>query len=134
MTVTPSNQEFAITHQADPQGPGTAALPQARPAARMARVPVIVSSRRDLSQFAWYKTSRRVWLRRIQNLSNIVLANANSIREGLIAEDGFAPEKIRVIRNGVETETIQTTARDRERLFPGIGNSKLVVLVGNMHS
>ena len=240
MTVTPSNQEFAITHQADPQGPGTAALPQARPeafqrrkvfflvdsfnvggtesqavelarrmdpaaydltvgclkkegplldrlqkssiqviefypqggidsiggaremlrlaaflrrerfevvhthdlwsnllgvpAARMVRVPVIVSSRRDLSQFAWYKTSRRVWLRRIQNLSNIVLANANSIREGLIAEDGFAPEKIRVIRNGVETETIQTTARDRERLFPGIGNSKLVVLVGNMHS
>src|SRR5207245_10428225 len=33
MTVTPSNQEFAITHQADPQGPGTAALPQARPEA-----------------------------------------------------------------------------------------------------
>ena len=24
MTVTHSNQEFAITHQADPQGPGTA--------------------------------------------------------------------------------------------------------------
>src|SRR5438128_9988055 len=33
MTVTHSNQEFAITHQADPQGPGTAALPQARPEA-----------------------------------------------------------------------------------------------------
>src|SRR5438132_8836163 len=33
MTVTHSNQEFAITQQADPQGPGTAALPQARPEA-----------------------------------------------------------------------------------------------------
>jgi len=104
------------------------------PAARIARVPVIVSSRRDLSQFAWYKTSRRAWLRRIQNLSNIVLANADSIREVLIREDGFAAEKIRVIGNGVETEQFRTAPRERERLFPGVGDSKLIVLVGNMHS
>jgi glycosyltransferase involved in cell wall biosynthesis len=104
------------------------------PAARLARVPVIVSSRRDLAHFDWYEGSKRVWLRRIQNLSNVVLANATPVRDALIAEDGFATEKLRVIHNGVDTEKFRRAKRDRERLFPGIGNQKLVVLVGNMHS
>jgi L-malate glycosyltransferase len=102
-------------------------------AARMAGVPAIVSSRRDLAHFDWYKGSRRNWLRRIQNLSGVVLANATPIRDALIAEDGFAPEKLRVIHNGVDTTRFQKGRRDRDRLFPGTQNEKLVVLVGNMH-
>src|SRR5204862_1257341 len=51
------------------------------PAARLAGVPAIISSQRDLSHFDWYQSKRRVWLRRIQNLSAVVLANANPIRE-----------------------------------------------------
>jgi glycosyltransferase involved in cell wall biosynthesis len=103
-------------------------------AARMAGVPAIVSSRRDLAHFDWYQGSRRNWLRRIQNLSGVVLANATPIRDALISDDGFAPEKLRVIHNGVDTAKFQRGRRDRERLFPGIQNQKLVVLVGNMHS
>jgi glycosyltransferase involved in cell wall biosynthesis len=104
------------------------------PAARLAGVPAIISSRRDLAHFDWYEGKRRVWLRRIQNLSNVVLANATPIRDALVAEDGFAPEKLRVIHNGVDTEKFQRGKRDRERLVPGAGDGKLVVLVGNMHS
>jgi L-malate glycosyltransferase len=104
------------------------------PAARLAGVPAIISSRRDLAHFDWYLGRKRVWLRRIQNLSNVVLANATPIRDALIAEDGFAPEKLRVIHNGVDTAKFQRGKRDRERLFPGVGNAKLVVLVGNMHT
>lgn len=104
------------------------------PAARLAGVPAIVSSRRDLGHFDWYEGRKRVWLRRIQNLSNVVLANATPIRDALIAEDGFAPEKLRVIHNGVDTEKFRRGRRDRERLFPEAGSQKLVVLVGNMHS
>jgi glycosyltransferase involved in cell wall biosynthesis len=103
-------------------------------AARMASVPAIVSSRRDLAHFDWYQGSRRNWLRRIQNLSGAVLANATPIRDALIAEDGFAPEKLRVIHNGVDTAKFQGSRRDRERLFPGAQDQKLVVLVGNMHT
>jgi glycosyltransferase involved in cell wall biosynthesis len=103
-------------------------------AARMAGVPAIISSRRDLAHFDWYQGRRRGWLRRIQNLSGVVLANATPIREALIAEDGFAAEKLRVIHNGVDTEKFRRGQRDRERLFPGTQNQKLVVLVGNMHS
>ena len=104
------------------------------PAARLARVPAIVSSRRDLAHFDWYQGKRRHWLRRIQNLSGVVLANATPIRDALISEDGFAPEKLRVIHNGVDTEKFQRAPRDRARLFPDVGNEMLVVLVGNMHS
>ncbi len=103
-------------------------------AGRMAGVPAIVSSRRDLAHFDWYQGRRRNWLRRIQNLSGVVLANATPIRDALIAEDGFAPERLRVIHNGVDTEKFRRGRRDRERLFPGTQNQTLVVLVGNMHS
>jgi glycosyltransferase involved in cell wall biosynthesis len=104
------------------------------PAARLAGMPAIVSSQRDLSHLEWYEGKRRFWLRRIQALSHVVLANATPIRDALIVEDRFAPEKIRVIHNGVDTEKFQRAKPDRERLFPGTGDRKLVVLVGNMHT
>jgi glycosyltransferase involved in cell wall biosynthesis len=104
------------------------------PAARLAGVPAIVSSRRDLAHFDWYQGKRRHWLRRIQNLSGVVLANATPIRDALISEDGFAPGKLRVIHNGVDTQKFQRAQRDRARFFPDVGNEILVVLVGNMHS
>ena len=103
-------------------------------AAWLARVPAIVSSRRDLAHFEWYRGKRRAWLRRIQNLSGAVLTNATPVRDALIAEDGFLPEKMRVIHNGVDIEKFSTCSEGRDRLFPGVGNGKLIALVGNMHS
>lgn len=103
------------------------------PAARLAGVPVIVSSRRDLGHLEWYEGKRRVWLRRIQKLSTVVLANANPIRDALIAAGDFAPEKLRVIHNGVDLVRFRRSP-DRQKLFPQVGAGKLIVLVGNMHS
>ena len=102
-------------------------------AARLAGVPVVISSRRDLAHLDWYQTKRRVWLRRIQNLSSAVLANANPIRDSLISEDGFAPEKVRVIHNGVDFDKFDQEA-NRGRFFPGSSECKLIVMVGNMLS
>ena len=104
------------------------------PAARLAGVRAIVSSRRDLANFDWYQSKRRGWLRRIQNLGGAVLANATPIRDALIAEDGFKPEKLRVIHNGVDIDRFQTSGDERDQLFPGVGKGKLIVLVGNMHT
>jgi len=103
------------------------------PAARLAGVPVIVSSRRDLGHLDWYQGKRRVWLRRIQNLSQIVLANATSIRDALVSEDGFSMERVCVIHNGIDPKKF-LCAGNREKLFPQAGVGKLIVLVGNMHS
>jgi glycosyltransferase involved in cell wall biosynthesis len=104
------------------------------PAARLAGVPAIVSSRRDLAHLDWYQGRRRRWLRRIQNLSGMVLANATPIRDALIAQDGFSPEKVRVIWNGVDIAKFRASREGRDQIFPGVGDGKVIVLVGNMHS
>ena len=104
------------------------------PAAWLAGVPAIVSSRRDLSHFDWYQGKRRIWLRRIQNLGDAIVTNATPIRDALIKEDGFQPGKLRVIHNGVDIAKFNTGRIDRARLFPGVGDANLILLVGNMHS
>jgi len=103
------------------------------PAARLAGIPAIVSSRRDLGHLDWYQGKRRVWLRRIQGLSHAIVANATPVRDDLIAQDGFARETLHVIRNGVDVGKFQG-ASGREVLFPNAGSGKLIVLVGNMHT
>lgn len=104
------------------------------PAARLAGIPAIVSSRRDLSHLEWYQGRRRVCLKWIQNLGGAVVTNAAPIRDVLLREDGFDPRKVRVIHNGVDVAKFKLARKDRIRLFPEAGDGKLVVLVGNMHT
>jgi L-malate glycosyltransferase len=104
------------------------------PAAVLARVPVIISSQRDLAHLGLYRTRRRVWLRRLQNLSAAVLTNANAVRDALEAEKHIAARKIRVIYNGVDLERFGAKTRDRSWLAPNAAQEKWIVLVGNMHS
>jgi glycosyltransferase involved in cell wall biosynthesis len=103
------------------------------PAAWMARVPVILSSQRDLSHLDFYQGRNKKWLRRVQKLSRLVVANAGSIRDGLIADEDFSPDKVRVIYNGVDMDRFTKVQPDRGRLFPGV-TGKLVAFVGNMHT
>ncbi len=103
-------------------------------AAKLAGIRTTISSQRDLSHDAWYRSRRSRILRQIQRRSSIVLTNAKSIRDGLVAEEGFRPEQVRVIYNGVDLERFRSARRNRERMFPGLSTHKLVVLVGNMHS
>ena len=103
------------------------------PAGRLAAVPVVISSRRDLGHLDWYGSKRRVWLKRIQNLSHCILANATSIRDALIAEDGFVADKVRVIHNGIDVQKFRGPCA-RKMPLPQADEGKLIVLVGNMHS
>jgi L-malate glycosyltransferase len=104
------------------------------PAARLARVPVIISSRRDLAHLAWYTPRRRKFLRHLQSLSSAVLVNSSQISEQLVREDGFRPEFIRVVHNGIDLDRFSRLVPDRERIFPGLENCTLIVCTGNMHS
>ncbi len=104
------------------------------PAGRLARVPVVISSRRDLAHLAWYTPRRRKILRHLQSLSSAVLVNSGQIREQLVGEDGFSSELIRVIHNGIDLDRFRSVIRNRERFFSGLENCKVVVNVANMHS
>jgi L-malate glycosyltransferase len=104
------------------------------PAGRLARVPVIISSCRDLSHTDWYTPRRRRILRRIQRHWSMVLANSSAIRDDLVAHDGFTAEQVRVIRNAVDMERF-AVAGDRKRvLTEEADGGKLVVQLGNMVS
>ena len=103
------------------------------PAAVLARVPVIISSQRDLGHLGLYKSGRRVWLRRLQKLSTAILTNANAVREAVLAEDYFAPAKVRVIHNGVDLKRFSQRSKDRAWLVPNCDRETWIVLVGNMH-
>ncbi len=104
------------------------------PAAWLARVRVIISSRRDLAHWWWYTPHRRKILRRIQNLGTFVLANSEAVRSFLVKEDGFRADKIRVIRNAVDFERFACARGEREKLLPQCNpQDKLVILLGNMN-
>ena len=68
------------------------------PAARLARTPVVVASIRDLGNLGTPMQERVQKV--ICRLADCVVVNAEAIRQRLIAE-GYTPEKIAVIRNGI---------------------------------
>ena len=103
-------------------------------AGKLAGVPVVITSQRDLSHGDWYQGSRKKWLRRAQNASSAVVTNARMIREGLVSQEGLAADKVRVIYNGVDLERFVTSPSMRARIFSGMERAKLIVLVGNMHT
>jgi glycosyltransferase involved in cell wall biosynthesis len=103
------------------------------PAASLALVPVVISSRRDLSHLSWYTPLKRRFLRHLQKLSSAVLVNSRQIQNQLLREDRFSPELIRVVYNGIDVDRFSKVAADRERLFPGLRNCTLIVTTGNMN-
>jgi glycosyltransferase involved in cell wall biosynthesis len=105
------------------------------PAARLARVPVVVSSRRDLSNWSWYTPRRRGILRYVQERGTHVLANAEAIKRNLVEQDGFYPGGIAVIHNSIDIQRFQTPPSPRHKVIPGAPpGEKWIVLVGNMNS
>jgi L-malate glycosyltransferase len=106
------------------------------PAARLAGVPVIVASQRDLSDSSWYTPSRRRILRRIQRMSTCLLVNSAAIRSQLVSEDRLDCEKIRVVYNGINVERYgsdKKRAKDSDLAGSLASTGRVVVMVANMH-
>jgi glycosyltransferase involved in cell wall biosynthesis len=105
------------------------------PAGRLARIPVVISSRRYLADLEWYTPWRNRVVRLIYRLSTRVVVNSAAVREKLVVGDRVARAKIRVIYNGVDVERFANTRRNREELLPNMGErSKVVAVLANMYS
>ncbi|MFT4564130.1 MAG: glycosyltransferase involved in cell wall biosynthesis [Gammaproteobacteria bacterium] len=105
----------------------------ARIAGRIARVPTIITSERNIDI---NRSSVRVNLERIlYRLSTKIVVNANAIQE-LLVEVGLPIEKIKVIQNGLDTVYFQRRSEIRRQEFRrniGVGDGEtLITLVGRM--
>jgi L-malate glycosyltransferase len=100
-------------------------------ASRLAGVNCIISTRYDLAILPWYTPFRRRFLRHIQELSTVVVANSEGVRQFLIDRERFDPKLLRVIYNGIETGII--SAGDRREIDKSAASSdQLVAVTANM--
>jgi glycosyltransferase involved in cell wall biosynthesis len=72
------------------------------PAARLARVPVVIASQRDLGNLR--SPSQQRWQRGVLRLAHATVVNSPSIAEILTRNGSLASERIQFIPNGVDLE------------------------------
>jgi glycosyltransferase involved in cell wall biosynthesis len=105
------------------------------PAAWLARVPIIISSRRYHADLEWYRPWRQKVIRMVYSLSTYVLVNSKCVRDLLVEKDGLPLEKIRVLYNGVDLGRAAGAPREAKGVLAGLGSrSKRIAVVANMHS
>ncbi|MHB8872976.1 MAG: glycosyltransferase [Myxococcaceae bacterium] len=99
------------------------------PAARLARVKVVVG-RLDLLH--WHGPTRAAVLGVLTRAADAVIVNALAVRGSCLAQ-GVAPERITLIRNGIDLPRFDARARlPLEGPVPDVGGAPLAVLVANM--
>lgn len=88
------------------------------PAARAAGVPLVIAGVRDVGV---YLDARR---RRVQRwacrFADLILVNAEMIRTWLVSE-GYAPDRIEVIRNGIDVSRFQAAPSDAPSIRHQLG-------------
>lgn len=105
------------------------------PAGRLARVPLVIASRRYLDDLEWYTPWRKRAVCLIYLLATWVVVNSQAISERLVVKEQVPAEKIRTVHNGVDVERFSRARPEREKLLPNVGkSSKLIAVLANMYS
>jgi glycosyltransferase involved in cell wall biosynthesis len=98
---------------------------------RLTGVPIIVASRRSLSLF---KKDRRLLTtsERIANRwTDLIIANSDAVRRDAIESEQLAPDKIRVIYNGLDLTRYAQPPDDALRRDLRLGPGPVVIVVAN---
>lgn len=101
---------------------------------RLAGVPAVMTSRRQLGRFK----DGRPGLQRIENFFNrhttLVLANSEAVKADALARENLGPQKIVVVHNGVDAARFAAGNREETRERLGLGEDDFVALVlANFH-
>jgi glycosyltransferase involved in cell wall biosynthesis len=100
------------------------------PAARLARVPVVVS-RLDLVH--WHGPARHLALAAASHAADAVVANCDAIRDLLLYREHIAPGKVTVIRNGLDVARFDAMrSAGTTAPLPSTAGAPVAVLVANM--
>lgn len=100
------------------------------PAARLAGVPVVVASIRDMG--VYLSPAQRVVQRQVCRMADLVLVNADAIRRWLIG-DGYDPARIAVVGNGIDFRRFRHIEGSNLRTELGLpGDTPIVLLVSRL--
>lgn len=101
------------------------------PAAKLAGSKVVVG-RLDLGH--WHGPLRRAGLARVTSIADHVIANAEAIRQQLIAREGIAADRVSVIRNGIDLVRFDRRLHEEPTLpIPETGAAPVALLIANMN-
>ena len=103
-------------------------------AARLAGIPIIISSRRYLDLEWWCGAWRNRIATWIYNQSTRVVVNSKSIRDLLVRREGVPEQKIHVIHNAIDADCFNEAIAVQGALSFASEDSKLVAVVANMYS
>jgi L-malate glycosyltransferase len=87
-------------------------------AARLAGVPVRIISFRDLG--FWRTPAQEFLMRRLYPLATGFLANSDAVRHHVCVRDRLDPDRIRVIRNGIDVDRYRFTEHPESAVAVGI--------------
>jgi sugar transferase (PEP-CTERM/EpsH1 system associated) len=101
-------------------------------AARMAGVPVVIHSEHGYEIESLSRTPvRQKWMRRLVcSTADAVFTVSRELRGFHASQAGVRPEKIRVLSNGVDTQTFAPSRQSREQIRSELGISSADFVVG----
>lgn len=100
---------------------------------RLAGVPVVIGSRRNLDQWGGRATWIQPWMLKLQQLTNLsadcVIANSLVVAEETLKGEKLPPRKMHVAYNGIDLAKFSRLdeLRDQARQMLGIGRDEVVV-------
>ncbi|MCK4826309.1 glycosyltransferase, partial [bacterium] len=102
-------------------------------AGKLANVPVIINSRRDMGY--WYTPLNLKMLRLFSKVSNAILVNSKAVKENVVKKEHVEDFKVHVIYNGIDSKAFERKEESRRemRKSMGIGSEEVVLgLISNL--
>jgi L-malate glycosyltransferase len=103
---------------------------------RLAGVPVVIGSRRNLDQWGGRAAWIKPWMLRLQRLTNVsadcVIANSLVVAEETLKAEKLPPSKMHVAYNGIDLAKFSGLDRLREQARQMLGIQRDDIVVGNI--
>jgi glycosyltransferase involved in cell wall biosynthesis len=98
-------------------------------AAKLAQVPVVITSRRSLGNFK-EGNIRHLLIERVANrMTDVIVANSEAVKADVVRQERVAPQMVRVIRNGVDATRYENPTASAFRAALGIPDGSAIVSV-----
>ncbi len=101
--------------------------------AKLAGVPIVVSSRRSLGRFKAKRPHYLLAERLANRLTNVIVANSEAVRQDTICQEGVDPSRVRVVKNGIDASPYGLPSDPALRDSLGVSPSARVIgVVANL--